>query len=123
VILYVVSDRDGYYQVLQVIIRDLLSLDSRPRWIFPLCPVILYGFMDCDRYCLVYLTVYSCVSLTFWQDYVFSIILFCFVCFVGLMDMSSMEEDQIVYDATEVIGNNGASPSVMGLHDILRNIE
>jgi hypothetical protein len=63
------------------------------------------------------------VSLTFWQDYVFSIILFCFVCFVGLMDMSSMEEDQIVYDATEVIGNNGASPSVMGLHDILRNIE
>jgi hypothetical protein len=28
-ILYVVLDRDKYYQVLQVMTRDLLSLDSR----------------------------------------------------------------------------------------------
>jgi hypothetical protein len=41
-------------------------------------------------------------------------ILFCFVCFVGLMDMNSMEEDQIVHDATQVIGNSGASPFMMG---------
>jgi predicted CDP-diglyceride synthetase/phosphatidate cytidylyltransferase len=31
-------------------------------------------------------------------------VLFCFVCFVGLMDMSSMEEDQVVHDATQVVG-------------------
>jgi hypothetical protein len=42
---------------------------------------------------------------------------------VGLMDMSSMEEDQVLHDETQVIGNNGASPFIMGLHDILRNIE
>jgi hypothetical protein len=30
VILYVISDRDGYYQVLQVMTKDLLSLGSRP---------------------------------------------------------------------------------------------
>jgi hypothetical protein len=29
-ILCVVSDRDGYYQVLQVMTRDLISLGSRP---------------------------------------------------------------------------------------------
>jgi hypothetical protein len=52
-----------------------------------------------------------------------SFVFFCFVCFVDLMDMSNMEEDQILHDATQVIGNNGASPSIMGLHDILRNIE
>jgi hypothetical protein len=39
------------------------------------------------------------------------------------MNMSSMEEDQILYDATEVIGNSGASSSITGLHDVLRNIE
>jgi hypothetical protein len=39
------------------------------------------------------------------------------------MDMSSMEEDQVLYDATQVIGNSGASSSIMGLHDVLRNIE
>jgi hypothetical protein len=39
------------------------------------------------------------------------------------MDMSSIEEDQIVYDVTQVIGNNGTSSSIMGLHDVLRNIE
>jgi hypothetical protein len=43
--------------------------------------------------------------------------------FMGLTDMSSMEKDQVLHDATQVIGNNGASPSIMGLHDILRNIE
>jgi hypothetical protein len=37
---------------------------------------------------------------------------------MGLMDMSSMEEDQVLYDATQVIGNSGASPSNMGLHDV-----
>jgi hypothetical protein len=30
------------------------------------------------------------------------------------MDMNSMEEDQIVHDATQVIGNSGASPFMMG---------
>jgi hypothetical protein len=50
-------------------------------------------------------------------------VFFCFVCFVGLMDMSSMEEDQVVRDATQVVGNSGASSSIMVLHDILRNIE
>jgi hypothetical protein len=34
-----------------------------------------------------------------------------------------MEEDQVVHDATQVVGNSGASPTMMGLHDILRNIE
>jgi hypothetical protein len=43
--------------------------------------------------------------------------------FMGLTDMSSMEKDQVLHDATQVIGNNGASPSIMGLHDVLRNIE
>jgi hypothetical protein len=36
--------------------------------------------------------------------------------------MSSMEEDQVVHDATQVVGNNGVSPTMIGLHDILRNI-
>jgi hypothetical protein len=35
VILYVVLDRDGYYQVLQVMTRDLLPLVFRPWWILP----------------------------------------------------------------------------------------
>jgi hypothetical protein len=39
------------------------------------------------------------------------------------MNMSSMEEDQVVHDATQVFGNNGASPTMMGLYDVLRNIE
>jgi hypothetical protein len=39
------------------------------------------------------------------------------------MDMSNMEEDQVVHDATQVVGNSGASPTMMGLHDVLRNIE
>jgi hypothetical protein len=55
--------------------------------------VILYVVLDCDRYFFVYVTLCSCMFLTVWQDCVFSFILFCFVCFVGLMDMSSMEED------------------------------
>jgi hypothetical protein len=33
VILCVVSDHDGYYQVLQVMTKDLLSLASNPWWI------------------------------------------------------------------------------------------
>jgi hypothetical protein len=28
-----------------------------------------------------------------------------------------------LHDATQIIGNSGASPSIMGLHDVLRNIE
>jgi hypothetical protein len=48
---------------------------------------------------------------------------FFLVGFVDLMDMSSMEEDQVVHNATQIVGNNGASPTMMGLHDILRNIE
>jgi hypothetical protein len=39
------------------------------------------------------------------------------------MDMTNMEEDRVVHDATQVVGNNGASPSMMGLHDVLGNIE
>jgi hypothetical protein len=39
------------------------------------------------------------------------------------MDMSSMEEDQVLHDTTQVIGNSGASLFIMGLHDVLRNIE
>jgi hypothetical protein len=92
-ILKIVLDCDGYYQVLQVLTRDLLSLNSRAWWVFLLCPVILYVVLDCDRYFFVYVTLCSCMFLTVWQDCVFSFILFCFVCFVGLMDMSSMEED------------------------------
>jgi hypothetical protein len=65
----------------------------------------------------------SCVSLIVWQDCVFSIVFFCFVCFVNLMDMSKMEEHQVVHDATQVVGNNRALPTMMGLHDVLRNIE
>jgi hypothetical protein len=37
--------------------------------------------------------------------------------------MSGMEEDPIVHDAIQVVGNNGASPTMMGLYDVLRNIE
>jgi hypothetical protein len=39
------------------------------------------------------------------------------------MDMNNMEEDQVLHDATQVIGNSGTSSSIMGLHDVLRNIE
>jgi hypothetical protein len=39
------------------------------------------------------------------------------------MDMSSMEEDQVVHDATQAVGNNGTSPTMMRLYYILRNIE
>jgi hypothetical protein len=69
------------------------------------------------------------VSLTIWQDCVFSFVSFVFLCFlsfvsfVGLMDMSNMEEDQVMHDATQVVGESGASPSMMGLHDVLINIE
>jgi hypothetical protein len=61
------------------------------------------------------------MSLTVWQDCDF----FCFLCFVlwVLMDISNMEEDQVVHDATQVVGNNGAPFIMMGLHDVLRNIE
>ena len=34
-----------------------------------------------------------------------------------------MEEDQVVYDATQAVGNNGTSPTMMGLNDVLRNIK
>jgi hypothetical protein len=50
-------------------------------------------------------------------------VFFFLVGFIDLMDMSSMEEDQVVHNATQIVGNNGASPTMMGLHDILRNIE
>jgi hypothetical protein len=40
-----------------------------------------------------------------------------------LMDISNMEEDQVVYNATQVLENSGASSIMMGLYDILRNIE
>jgi hypothetical protein len=46
-----------------------------------------------------------------------------FFCFMGLMDISSRIEEQIVHDTTEVVGNNGALPSMMALHDVLRDIE
>jgi hypothetical protein len=61
------------------------------------------------------------VSLTVWQDCIF----FCFFCFVlqVLMDMSSIEEVEVVHDATLVVGNSGAPFTMMGLHDVLRNIE
>jgi hypothetical protein len=39
------------------------------------------------------------------------------------MDMSSMEEDQVVHDATHVVGNSGVSFIIMGLYEELRNIE
>jgi hypothetical protein len=39
------------------------------------------------------------------------------------MDMNSMEKDHVMHDATQAVGNNGASPTMMGLHDVLRNIE
>jgi hypothetical protein len=39
------------------------------------------------------------------------------------MDMSSMEEDQVVHDATQAVGNNGASHTMMGFYDVLRIIE
>jgi hypothetical protein len=66
--------------------------------------------------------VFLCILDSLARLYVFfCFLLFC--CFVGLMDMSSMEEDQVSHDVTQVIGNSGASPSIMGLHDVLRNIE
>jgi hypothetical protein len=54
---------------------------------------------------------------------VFSFVFFYFVCFVRLMDMSSMEEDQVVHDATQIVANSWASPTMMEIHNILRNIE
>ena len=61
--------------------------------------------------------------LIVWQDCVFSFILFSFVYFVDLMNMSNIEEDQIVHDATQIVKNSGTSPTMIGLYDILRNIE
>ena len=43
------------------------------------------------------------MSLTIWHVCVFS-----FVSFVDLMAMSNMEKDQVVYDATQFVGNSGA---------------
>jgi hypothetical protein len=63
------------------------------------------------------------MSLTVWQDCVFSFILFSFVYFVDLMNMSSIQEDQIIHDATQVVENSGASPTMIGLRDVLKNIE
>jgi hypothetical protein len=59
--------------------------------------------------------------LTIWQDYIF----FCFLYFALwiLMDMSSMEEDQVVHDATQVVKNNGTWSIMMGLHDVLKNLK
>ena len=37
--------------------------------------------------------------------------------------MNSMEEDQIVHDAIQIVGNSGASATMMGLHDVFRNIK
>jgi hypothetical protein len=37
--------------------------------------------------------------------------------------MSSVEEDQVGHDATQVVGNSRASPIMMGLHDLLKNIK
>jgi hypothetical protein len=37
--------------------------------------------------------------------------------------MSSVEEDQVGHDATQVVGNSRASPIMMGLHDVLKNIK
>jgi hypothetical protein len=51
------------------------------------------------------------------------VFLFCLFCFVNLMDMNSIEEDEVTHDTAQVVGNSGASPSMMGLHDVLRNIE
>ena len=34
-----------------------------------------------------------------------------------------MEEDQVVHDAIQVVGDGGALHTMMGLHDILRYIE
>jgi hypothetical protein len=39
------------------------------------------------------------------------------------MDMSSMEEDQVVHDATQVVKNNGTWSIMMGLHDVLKNLK
>jgi hypothetical protein len=63
------------------------------------------------------------MSLIVWQDCVFSFILFSFVYFVDLMNMSSIQEDQIIHDATQVVENSGASPTMIGLRDVLKNIE
>jgi hypothetical protein len=62
-------------------------------------------------------------SFVFFCFILFYFVLFCFLWIVCLMDMSSMEEDQVVHDATQAVGNNGASSTIMGLHDVLRNIE
>jgi hypothetical protein len=37
--------------------------------------------------------------------------------------MGSMKEDQVVQDATQVVGNSGASTTMMGLYEVLKNIE
>jgi hypothetical protein len=39
------------------------------------------------------------------------------------MDMSNMEEDQVVYNATQIVGDSGAPSTMMELHDVLSNIE
>jgi hypothetical protein len=67
--------------------------------------------------------VFLCVLDNLLRFYVFfCFFLFCLFCGFK-MDMSSIEEDQIVYDATQVVRNSGALPTMMGLHDVLRNIE
>jgi hypothetical protein len=46
---------------------------------------------------------------------------FCLFC--GFDGYSSMEEDQVVHDATQVVGNSGVLHAMMELHDVLNNIE
>jgi hypothetical protein len=50
--------------------NDLLSLVSRPWWVLSLYPVILYFVSDCDRYSLVYVTLYFCMFLCVLDRYV-----------------------------------------------------
>jgi hypothetical protein len=38
------------------------------------------------------------------------------------MDVSNMEENPVVHDGTQIAGKSGASSTMMGLHDVLRNI-
>jgi hypothetical protein len=59
--------------------------------------------------------------LTKWQDCIF--FLFIYFSLLVLMNISSMEADHVVHDATKVVGNNGISSTMTELHEVLKNIE
>ena len=74
--------------------------------------MILCIVLDHDGYCLVYIILCSHVSLTVWQACMFCFVLFCM--FDGYYEQ---------YERAQAVENSGASITMMGLYEVLKNIE